>query len=119
MKTYTEHNSDNLAEGWEAVQEYAQDAILIAWDGCHKIYLAMDEDEARFFRENYQPAVVEGASPEEMIETINEWWDVSCSLRFVSAVWRNNEDPNEGFVSLISQFAGDDDEDEYDEDEEV
>lgn len=117
MKTYTEHNSDNLEEGWEAVHEYAQDAILIAWDECHKIYLAMDEEEAQFFRENYQPAVVEGASPAEMIDTINEWWDMSCSLRFVSAVWRNNDDPNAGFVSLISQFA--DEEEDEEEDEEV
>jgi hypothetical protein len=112
MKTqnhYTEHDADNLHEGWEAVEEYVQDAVLIAFDECHKIYLAMDEQEAQFFRENYQPAVVEGASPEAMLETLREWWDESCSLRFVSAVWSNESDPNAGFVSLISQFAVDPD----------
>lgn len=142
MKTqdqYEQHNSDSLEEGWEAVEEYLQDALSISWDTCHKIYLAMDETEAAWFAKNYDEATVKG-SPEEMLETIKEWWDESCELRFVNAVWHNEDDPNAGFVSLISQFAtdeepcgecgetwcdgscGDDDEDEdgdEDEDEEI
>lgn len=122
MKTqnhYQQHDSDNLAEGWEAVEEYVQDAVLIAFDECHKIYLAMDEAEAHFFRENYQPAIVEAvhSSPEAMLATLREWWDESCSLRFVSAVWHDSADPNDGFVSLISQFAEDEDDEDWDEDE--
>lgn len=119
---YAPHDSDNLDEGWNAVREYLNDAVLIAFDGCHKIYLAMDEAEADFFRKNYQPVdefdnggVLEGLSPAELYEELTEWWDASCSLRFVQAVWRDSEDPNAGFVSLISQCAGwkdDEDEDE-------
>lgn len=136
MKTYEQHDSDNLTEGWEAVEEYLQDALSISWDTCHKIYLAMDETEAEWFAANYDEATVKG-SPEEMLETIKEWWDASCPLRFVSAVWHDSEDPNAGFVSLISQFANDgeescplceetwcdgsceDEDDDDDEDEEV
>jgi hypothetical protein len=118
LTDYTPHNSDSLEEGWEAVQEYVQDAVLIAFDECHKIYLAMDEDEAYFFRTNYQPAVVESihSSPAAMLATLEEWYDESCGLKFISAVWHDKGNPNDGFVSLISQFAGQ--EDDEDEDEE-
>lgn len=105
MKTYEQHNSDNLTEGWEAVEEYLQDALSISWDGCHKIYLAMDEDEHTWFCENYEDT--RHGSPEELLEILREWWDSSCSLRFISAVSHNAIDPNDGFVSLISQFATD------------
>lgn len=103
---YEPHDSDNINEGWEAVEEYVKGAHLIAWDTCHKIYLAMDLEQRVWFEDNYSPDVVFG-SPEHLLETIKEWWDASCSLRFVSAVWSNNDDPNDGFVSLISQFATD------------
>ena len=113
---FAPHNQDDLVEGWDAVEEYINDAVLIAFDGCHKIYLAMDQEEAQFFRDNYNG---EGCSdrnftgsPSEMLEAIHGWWDESCGLRFVSAVWHNEADPNAGFVSLISQMA----EDEVDED---
>lgn len=78
-------------------------AHLVAYDGCHKIYLAMDEIEADWFRENYE-FIVE-ATPDEMLAAVADWWDASCGLRFVSAVTHNEENPNDGFVSLISQFA--------------
>ena len=116
---YAPHDSDNLDAGWDAVQEYIKDAVLIAFDGCHKIYLAMDEAEADFFRKNYQPVdemdngkVLEHLTPHELYEELCEWWDGSCSLRFVQAVWHNEEDPNAGFTDLISQGAGWQDEDE-------
>jgi len=108
---YAPHDPDNLTEGFAAVTEYLKDAVLIAWDTCHKIYLAMDQVEADFFRENYAPDVVEGRftaggkSPDELGEIIDGWWDASCPLRFVSAVWHNEQNPNSGFVHLVSQFA--------------
>lgn len=101
---YAPHNDKSINEGWDAVEEYLKAAVLIAFDECHKIYLAMDKTEAQFFRENYQPRVVEGQTPSEMLKTIQGWWDISCPLKFVQAVWHNEKDPNAGFVSLISQF---------------
>jgi hypothetical protein len=53
-----------------------------------------------------------------MLKTIHGWWDESCSLRFVNAVWHNEADPNAGFVSLISQMAEVEDDASDDEDEE-
>jgi len=121
MKTqndYAPHDPDNLTEGFAAVTEYLEDAVLIAWDTCHKIYLAMDQTEADFFRETYAPDIVEGRfteggkSPDELDEIIDQWWDASCPLRFVQAVWHNEQDPNAGFVELVSQFAGEGEDDE-------
>jgi hypothetical protein len=97
---------------FDEVEQELQHAHCIAFDGCHKIYLAMDETEATWFRENYEHHLT--ASPEEMFKTIRKWWDESCSLRFVSAVEHNEDDPNAGFTHLIPQGAGwvDEEEDE-------
>jgi hypothetical protein len=106
MKTKTEL--------FDKVEAAIDDAILIAWDGCHKMYLAMDATQAAWFRAEY-PHVVQD-SPDRMLDTLLEWWDESCWLKFVNAVWTNEDDPNAGFVSLIPQGAEEDDDDE-DEDE--
>ena len=98
-------------ELFDKVCEAVHDARLIAWDGCHKIYLAMDAIEADWFGREY-PHVLIG-TPEAMLATLGEWWDNSCALRFISAVSHNEADPNAGFVHLIDQFA-DEDEDEED-----
>lgn len=97
------------------VEDALHNALLVAWDGCHKIYLAMDEHEADWFREEY-PHTVEGRY-EEMLNALRAWWDESCFLRFISAVSFTPENPNDGFVSLIEQFADEDDEDEPENDE--
>ncbi len=112
QEDYIPHDSSNLSEGWAAVAEYLDQAIVLAYDGCHKIYLAMDEDSAYWFRNEYRPNVEELtwrgervvlAPQAELI--VREWFDNSCSLKLVQAVWHNHEDPNSGYVSLISQFA--------------
>ena len=103
-------------ELFDPVREYCENAVLVATDGCHKIYLAMDDTEADWFRANYE-YIVEG-TPEEMLTTVIGWYETSCFLRFVNAVYHNEDDPNAGFISLIAQFADEEDEPEDDEDEE-
>jgi hypothetical protein len=101
---------------WQGVDEALQNAHLIAFDGCHKIYLAMDLKEAAWFAEEYEH-VFKG-SAEEMGKVIRKWWDDSCGLKFISAVETNEDDPNAGFTSLISQFEWDETEEEDDEESE-
>lgn len=122
MKTQTQyqpHNADDLGEGWDAVAEYAEDALLIAFDGCHKIYLAMDEDQATWFRANYNLVACGNrtveAGAEDLAATVREWWAKSCGLRFVHAVFTNVANPNAGYVNLISQSATDEEDEEEDE----
>lgn len=99
MSYKTLHDSNDILEGWAAVVEYLGNAVLIAWDECHKIYLAMDEAEAQFYRDaSYTCA-------ESNLDIIEYWWDSSCPLRFVSASWSIVPQFESKFVSLISQFA--------------
>ena len=116
------NNTPTLPDYFDPVIGAVEDALLIAFDGCHKIYLAMDEGEANWFRENYNGThcddrTFEG-TPEEMLNLLVTWWDESCGLKFISAVTTNHDDPNAGFVSLIGQgdWCEDDDEDDEDED---
>jgi hypothetical protein len=95
------------SELFDKVEAAIDDAILIAWDGCHKMYLAMDAKQAAWFRAEY-PHVVQD-SPDRMLDALMRWWDESCWLKFVNAVSTNEDDPNAGFVSLIEQGAGEDD----------
>lgn len=92
-----------MDELFDAVESATEDAFLAAWDGCHKIYLAMDEIEAAWFNENYE--YIFAGTPDEMFKTVTKWFDDSCGLRFVSAVHHDEEDPNRGFKELIPQFA--------------
>jgi hypothetical protein len=107
--------TDNL---FSKVETAAEEAYLVAWDGCHKIYLAMDTIEAAWFRANYKHW--EQGTPEQMIDAVVSWWDQSCPLRFVQSVSNNADDPNLGFETLIPQGGGDivgDEDDEYEEEE--
>lgn len=87
---------------FDKTHEALNDAILIGWDGCHKIYLAMDQQAAGILRADY-PHVFEG-SVAEMTNTIHEWWDESCGLRFISGFIAGPKDPDLAFVQLIGQF---------------
>jgi len=40
---------------------------------------------------------------EEMLSTLEKWYEDSCGLRFIQAVNTNHLNPNEGFESLIKQ----------------
>jgi hypothetical protein len=111
-----------MEDCWSDVENALEYAHLIAFDGCHKIYVAMDETEAKWFRENYTASVCETsrnyeASPEKMLEKLREWYDESCGLRFISGVEHNETDPNAGFTTLIPQGASDEDEDDEDDED--
>lgn len=112
----------NLRVLFEPVEDALEDALLIAWDGCHKMYLAMDHEQADWFRQNYNGVHCDDrtftGTPKEMLNTLLAWWDESCGLKFINAVTTNHENPNAGFVSLISQddsWNYENPQDEYDE----
>lgn len=93
------------------IKEALSSAKAITWDGCHKIYLAMDDRQVELFHMyGYDPIIlvndIDGA-----YETLCGWYDDSCGLRFVQLVKTVIEDPNKGFVDLIPQ--GDEDESEW------
>ena len=103
---------------YDAVEDAALDAHLAAWDGCHKIYLAMDAEQADWFRANYEH-IADGPTAATVLATVVGWWDESCPLRFVNAVTTNHADPNAGFTDVVPQFDEDDDDLEDEDDDEL
>jgi hypothetical protein len=101
----------NMSVGWDAVTEATKTTKAIAWDGCHKIYLAMDDEQVREFTslgygvdDDDSVLIMAGpASPGELLTYLRNWYEVSCFLKFISAVRTNTADPNAGFTDLIPQ----------------
>jgi hypothetical protein len=110
---------------WNKVEKAVRQAHAIAFDGCHKIYLAMDEEQVRSFKrygydegDSQMYRASEFDQPvTEMLDKLDEWWAESCNLRFISAVATvpDGTDPNLGYTDLIPQ--GDDEPDDDEESE--
>ena len=49
MSDLTHEKIMHETEGWTRVLKALPDTKLIAFDGCHKIYLALDEEEREWF----------------------------------------------------------------------
>jgi hypothetical protein len=102
-----------------------KDAKGIAFDGCHKIYVLMDNEQvAKMTTYGYGDdegsylLTADKMSKGEMADTLANWFAESCSLRFIHGVSSVPEgtDPNEGYTDLIPQGADwrdDEDEDYY------
>jgi predicted transcriptional regulator len=90
----------------EKVYERINESKAVAWDTCHKIYILMDDEQVSLMREyGYDPLITaDQMSADEMFDTVQEWYNESCSLRFIEAVSTNKQNPNAGFESLISQL---------------
>lgn len=102
-----------LEDRWEDVEMALYTAKGIAFDTCHKIYVLMDNEQVALMRE-YEYDLIhtsEEMDPSKMLDTLREWFEQSCGLKFIQAVETNHEDPNAGFSDLIGQFDQDDCED--------
>lgn len=58
-------------------------AQLIAWDGCHRIYLAMDDASVAEF-EDYETVTRDDGK--DFYSVVFEWYVQSCPLRFIDAI---------------------------------
>jgi hypothetical protein len=66
----------------------------------------MDSEQVELMRSyGYEPLITaDQMSSDEMFNTVMEWYEDSCSLRFIDAVSTNHINPNAGFETLVSQF---------------
>lgn len=87
------------AQAWGRVRVALRRAKAMHFDGCHKIYLSMDDEQVKR-SESYG---YDSHKPD--FDTLRRWYDESCSLRMVDAVYTVTGDPNDGYDSLIPQFA--------------
>ena len=90
----------------DLVYNRINNAKAIAWDTCHKIYILMDSEQVDLMKEyGYDPLITtDQMSSDEMFGLVQEWYEDSCSLRFIDAVSTNHINPNAGFETLVSQF---------------
>lgn len=105
---------------FDKVAEVIGEARGIAWDTCHKIYILMDNDQMKLMESyGYDPLIYADEMPtNELLDTVKMWYENSCVLRFVDAVWSSTDEHEDRFEPLITQFEDQEDEDEYDDDEE-
>ena len=80
----------------------------VSFDGCHKIYLNMDAKQTeKMIGYGYDKTIID--TPAAMKDLVLTWYEDSCSLRFINAVF-TNDDETDKFVTVIGQFFGEEDE---------
>ena len=101
-----------LQDYWDDVESYLYGAKGIAFDTCHKIYVLLDDEQVALMREYGYDLIhtSEEMTPSQMLDTLKEWFEKSCALKFIEAVETNHDDPNAGFTTLIPQGAEQDEE---------
>lgn len=100
-----------MANDFHPVYDAVLDAKGIAFDGCHKIYVLMDQAEVDRTR-GYGYGTDEGSalytsdthSAGAMFDAVKGWFEKSCPLRFVDQVSTDPETNDSAFFSLIGQF---------------
>lgn len=103
---------------WDNVEEYLETAKGIAFDGCHKVYVLMDDQQVELMREygygedDSLLHTSDDLTAPQMLAKLHNWFDDSCGLRFVQAIETVEGNPNDGFTSLIPQGFEEETEDE-------
>ena len=87
------------------VEEAVSKAVLVAFDGSHKMYVAMDQQTADWFQTWYPETVSSTAG--DMLEALQYWWDQSDELRFIQSLWSVNT-PEEDYEYIIEQGSEED-----------
>ena len=81
----------------DKIEDILDTAVSITWEGCHKIYIALDQkSHNQFIEYGYEMVAVE--DKDEAVNQLQEWWDASCVLRFIDAV-----DGDDKFHAVIPQ----------------
>lgn len=88
---------------WDRVRDAANNAKGISFDGCHKIYVLMDDESvdtqrAYEYGEYGESRLITGLSGSEYTALIKEWYQNSCFLRFVDSISSSSK-----FTTLIGQ----------------
>lgn len=106
------YETETTEEMIQNILTAADHATIIAWDGCHKIYLGLDDNQARRFEElgyeflEYPETMI----PDDTYRILATWFNNSCPLRFIQAVASVEEGktPDKGYTNLIPQGVEDD-----------
>jgi hypothetical protein len=97
-----------LCEGNQetTLDEMLYQADSVSFDGCHKIYLNMDAKQTeKMVGYGYDKTISD--TPAAMKDLVFSWYEDSCSLRFIDAVF-TDDDETDKFITVIGQFFGED-----------
>lgn len=93
----------------EAVQNAVDGAVSIAWEGCHKIYIQLDQaSHEEMIGFGYTPIPIQ--DNDKAVQQLWEWFDNSCRLRFINATKKNGQQTD--FIDVIPQGEYDSEDDE-------
>lgn len=100
----------------EGNQETTLDDIVtyawsLSWDGCHKLYLNMDKAQHDKMIEYGYDLTIINSNPYITTPKLEEWYENSCSLRFIDAIF-TNDDNTDKFVTLVPQFYTEDEDED-------
>lgn len=91
----------------ERVSPVLPEVQAIIWDGCHKIYLALDEEQAeQFQREGWTKFIRITNQIQEasfVVDTLTQWVQESCGLEFIESV-RTVPGKRDEYRHIIGQF---------------
>jgi hypothetical protein len=92
---------------WFDVRGVLDEAKGISFDGCHKIYVLMDDKQVQQSAEwgygEDDSFLITNLNADEMLTVVKGWYEGSCGLKFVQSVATVDGDPNAGFDSVIPQ----------------
>lgn len=84
---------DRIEQAFDKIEERVDEIVAIAYDGCHKVYLALDSGEAEAFRrygygdgEDSEFLWASTLHTVSIMDTLQHWYHDSCGLRFVTAI---------------------------------
>ena len=92
-----------LCEGEQetSLDELVAQSFSLSWDGCHKLYLNMDEEQHdKMMSYGYDLTII-NRDPNVTMDKLGEWYNDSCSLRFIDAVFTDTD--TDKFVTVIGQ----------------
>jgi hypothetical protein len=100
----------SILEHDSEIRQALETADSIGWDSCHKIYILADQQQTDKMKDYGYTYLwtKDQMDSDSMLNTIVQWWQDSCGLRFIEQV--STGDYNEPvFTSIISQFEEDED----------
>jgi hypothetical protein len=100
--------SKTFEQVWSEVEAELSEAKGISFDGCHKIYILMDDQQVKQSAEwgygKDGSFLVTDLDADEMLALIKIWYNDSCGLKFVQSVTTvDGLTPESVFDSIIPQ----------------
>ncbi len=111
--TPTQTEGDAATTTDEKLRDALRGAKGISFCGCRKIYVLLDDGQVA---EQESCGYGDGTDDSKLVllrsdldrerafDTVKDWYEDSCGLRFISTVKTVPGDPNDGFGRVIEQF---------------